>query len=118
MAAEAGVADLCVAYAISTASGNAVARNRIRRRLRHAVTLLAGDFPPGDLLLRVTGATEQCTWPVVLAAVTDLGRRLGRAVAAVDAGAESGIDVGTGAAPVAVVPVIGVSTPFDDPFGL
>ena len=121
MAADADVARLCVAYAISTASGNAVARNQVRRRLRHAVTLRAGDFPPGDLLLRVTGATEQCTWPVVLAAVTDLGRRLGRAVAgvaAVDAGTESGIDVGSGAAPVAVVPVIGVSTPFNDSFGL
>lgn len=121
VAADADVRGLCVAYAISTASGNAVARNQVRRRLRHAVTLRAGDFPPGDLLLRVTGATEQCSWPVVLAAVTDLGRRLGRAVAgvaAVDADAESGIDVGTGTARVAVVPVIGVSTPFNDSFGL
>ena len=122
VAADAGVVDLCVAYAISTASGNAVARNRIRRRLRHAVTLLAGDFPPGDLLLRVTGATEQCTWPVVLAAVTDLSRRLGGAAAGaagikagIEAGIEAGIDI---VAPVAVAAVIVVSTPFNDPFGL
>lgn len=82
VAAGAGTDELCVAYAIPTASGNAVARNQVRRRLRHAVTSLGGNFPPGDLLVRVAGPTEHCSWPVVFAAVADLSRRLqGAAVA-------------------------------------
>ena len=67
---------LYVAYAISTASGNAVARNTARRRLRAAMTALAGEFPPGDVLVRVVGPAQRCTWPVVLASVAELGRRL------------------------------------------
>lgn len=82
-----GTEGLCVAYAISTASGNAVARNQVRRRLRHAVTLLAGNFPPGDLLLRVAGPTEHCSWPVLFAAVADLSRRLQGAAVATEAAA-------------------------------
>ncbi len=31
--------------------GNAVVRNRIKRRLRHATVVLAGEVPPGDYVI-------------------------------------------------------------------
>ena len=66
----------CVAYAIPTSSGNAVSRNLVRRRLRHAVEQHCRQLPAGDLLIRVSGPANACTWPIVVAAVTDLGRQL------------------------------------------
>ena len=62
----------CVAYAITTSVGNAVNRNRVRRRLRHAVGDFSALLPPGDLLIRVVGSADRCSWPVVRAAVEDL----------------------------------------------
>ena len=102
-----------------------MARNQVRRRLRHAVTLLAGEFPPGDLLLRVSGAAEQCSWPVVFTAVADLSRRLGGAFAG-GAAVDGGLDVGDGgvvrvrtaAAGVDLAPVVVVSATCNDPLGL
>lgn len=66
----------CVAYAITTSVGNAVTRNRIRRRLRHAVADVSAFLPPGDLLIRVVGSADRCSWRVVRAAVEDLVMQL------------------------------------------
>jgi len=45
-----GAEDTAVAYAITKRVGNAVARNRLRRRLRAIMATLAAE--PGDLLPR------------------------------------------------------------------
>ena len=48
-----------VAYAIGRQVGNAVARNRLRRRLRHVVTALAPTLAPGAYLIGAgPGATR------------------------------------------------------------
>ena len=52
---EPGVADPAsrrVAYAIGRTCGNAVRRNRMRRRFRAAVRQVAGDLSPGSYLVR------------------------------------------------------------------
>jgi ribonuclease P protein component len=68
-----------VAYAVSTSVGNAVARNTIRRRLRSLLEASGGQLPSGDLLLRVVGSADRCTWPVlqtsVASVVADVSRR-------------------------------------------
>jgi ribonuclease P protein component len=70
---------LSVAYAVPTTVGNAVVRNTIRRRLRSLLEESAAQFPAGDLLVRVVGPGERCTWSALQAAVaglvTDVVRR-------------------------------------------
>ncbi len=41
-----------VAYAVGKRTGNAVLRNRVRRRLREAVRTVAGELPAGAYLVR------------------------------------------------------------------
>lgn len=38
-------------FVVSKAVGNAVVRNKVRRRLRHLVRPLLGDLPDGSLLV-------------------------------------------------------------------
>ena len=70
---------LSVAYAIPTSVGNAVVRNTVRRRLRSIFAETSGQFPAGDLLVRVVGAGQRCTWSVLQSSTasicTDLVRR-------------------------------------------
>ncbi len=72
------VAGVCVAYAIPTSVGNAVQRNTVRRRLRHAFAANAGSMPAGDVLVRVAASAEKCTWGELSLAVADITNRIGR----------------------------------------
>ena len=49
-----GTAFPLVAYAVGRQCGNAVARNRLRRRLRAVVNKSAGDLPAGSYLVAVS----------------------------------------------------------------
>ena len=69
---------VCVAYAIPTSVGNAVQRNTVRRRLRHAFTANAAAMPSGDVLVRVIAPAGACTWPEVTLAVAEVTRRIAR----------------------------------------
>jgi ribonuclease P protein component len=52
-----------VAYAVGRRAGGAVARNRVRRRLRAATRAHASELEPGRAyLIGVTGAPEQATY--------------------------------------------------------
>ena len=41
----------CAGFVVSKAVGNAVVRNKVRRRLRHLVRPLLGDLPDGSSLV-------------------------------------------------------------------
>ena len=60
MIAEASLDTVHVAYAITRATGPAVVRNRIRRRLRHLVADRADEWPSGWYLIGVrSGAADR-----------------------------------------------------------
>lgn len=62
-----------VAYAVSKRAGSAVARNRLRRRLRAAVTLHRGRMRPGTAYLFGAGSEAAAAdWTDVEAAVGEL----------------------------------------------
>jgi ribonuclease P protein component len=66
-----------VAYAVGKRVGTAVARNRVRRRLRAAVTQRhqgpVGPLPSGDYLVSAGAGAVTCTW-------SDLTAHLDRAM--------------------------------------
>lgn len=58
------------AFAIGRATGNAVARNRLRRRLK--AILAASDPPPGLLLIGARAGATELTFDQLRAVVDDL----------------------------------------------
>jgi ribonuclease P protein component len=56
-----------VAYAVGKRVGTAVARNRVRRRLRAGVTQRhqrpTGALPSGDYLVSAGAGAVTCSWP-------------------------------------------------------
>ena len=64
----------CVAFAISRATGNAVTRNRVRRRLR--AILDTSDVPPGLLLVGVQPRVVELTFDQLSIKVEQLLTRL------------------------------------------
>lgn len=64
----------CVAFAIGRATGNAVTRNRVRRRLR--AILDASDVPPGLMLIGVQPRVVELTFDQLSAIVAQLMSRL------------------------------------------
>ncbi len=78
---EAGEEFVQVGYAIGRQYGNAVRRNRLRRRLRAVVRELAPEISPGGYLLRpdpATGSLSHCelTASVRAAMITAANRAL------------------------------------------
>lgn len=77
-AAETGAADAGIGFTVTKKAGNSPERNRIKRRLRAAVTACAGDFAPGrDYVL--IGRRE-----LLSAGFADLVRDLKGAIARLD----------------------------------
>ncbi|GAA3548740.1 ribonuclease P protein component [Nocardioides daeguensis] len=65
-----------VGFVVSKAVGNAVVRNRVKRRLRHAVRPALADLPAGAVLVvRAQAAAAQASYPELGA---DLARCLDR----------------------------------------
>lgn len=75
---------LLVAFAIGKRTGTAVARNRIRRRLRAALVELArsDEVPSGAAVVSAGPSVATAPFPAVRA---DLARALARAVARAEA---------------------------------
>jgi ribonuclease P protein component len=67
-------------YAIGRRHGNAVRRNRLRRRLRAAMTAAAPSLPPGIYLVRADTAASELGFDALRAALCSAAR------AAADAG--------------------------------
>ena len=65
-----------VAYAVGRRTGNAVVRNRVRRRLRAAVGEVAGSVSPGAYLLAAERAAMDVPYQDLVRAV---GQAMGRA---------------------------------------
>jgi ribonuclease P protein component len=66
-----------VGFVVSKAVGNAVVRNRTKRRLRAAVAIRLGDIPSGvDVVVRANPAAASVGWSELDEAV---GRQLSRA---------------------------------------
>jgi ribonuclease P protein component len=71
-------------FVVSKAVGNAVVRNRVRRRLRHLVRERLAELPPGStLVVRALPAAAEASYPrlgadldaAIAAARTPRGRR-------------------------------------------
>jgi ribonuclease P protein component len=66
-----------VGYAVSRQCGGAVARNRLRRRLREAARECAADLPRGRYLLRLDAAAAETPPAEFRAHVSEALRRAG-----------------------------------------
>jgi ribonuclease P protein component len=60
-----------VAYTIGRRCGPAVRRNRIRRRLRSAVTIVSAELPPGSYLVGADPDAHALPFPQLVAAVSE-----------------------------------------------
>jgi len=58
-----------VAYTIGRRSGSAVRRNRMRRRLRAAVSVVSGELSPGSYLVGADPGVQTLPFPQLVAAV-------------------------------------------------
>lgn len=62
-------------YSVSRSCGNAVGRNRLRRRFRAAIRECAGSLPAGSYLLQAEAAATQLSYrplvEAVIGAMTD-----------------------------------------------
>lgn len=86
-----GLSPVGVAYAVTRRSGSAVARNRLRRRLRSAVgaAAVAGTLPEGLYLVRAEPPAKELGWGPLCEAVSQaMGNAAARAGTAREQGAE------------------------------
>jgi len=70
--------DLRVAYAVSRRAGNAVTRNRIRRRLRAAVDVGASALPTGAYLIAADVDALTIEFSDLCDAVAEIAHRVSR----------------------------------------
>jgi ribonuclease P protein component len=64
-----------VGFAVSRAVGNAVVRNKVKRRLRHAMLDLLPELSGARVVVRANPAAAQAAWPVLQADVVSAVRR-------------------------------------------
>jgi ribonuclease P protein component len=64
-----------IGFAVSRAVGNAVVRNKVKRRLRHAMLDLLPELSGAKVVVRANPAAAQAQWPALRADVVAAVRR-------------------------------------------